>query len=92
MINGQNGQINGALKLSPSLQNLIVCESNRLKINSRDRFIRRVADVLKAAPQPPGRNEIIQAIRLVMRDIPTSEVLIHGDPAGDPDNEYRRRY
>jgi hypothetical protein len=87
-----NGQINGALKLSPSLQNLIVCESNRLKINSRDRFIRRVADVLKAAPQPPGRNEIIQAIRLVMRDIPTSEVLIHGDPAGDEDNEYRQRY
>jgi hypothetical protein len=55
-----NGQINGALKLSPGLQNLIICESNRLKINSRDRFIRRVADVLKAAPQPPGGTKLFR--------------------------------
>jgi hypothetical protein len=87
-----NGAINGALKLSPALQNLIVCESNRLKINSRDKFIRRCADMLKAVAQPPSRNDVIMVTRAILRDIPTSEVLIHGDPTGDEDNEYRHRY
>jgi hypothetical protein len=87
-----NGQINGALKLGPALQNIILCEANRLKINSRDRFVRRVADMLKCVPQPPSRNDVIMATRSVLRDIPTSEVLIHGDPSDEDNFEYRRRY
>jgi hypothetical protein len=91
MINGLNGQINGALKLSPSLQNLIVCESNKLKINARDRFIRRCAEMLRAVIQPPSRNDVIMVTRAILRDIPTRDVLIHGDPTGDEDI-YDQRY
>jgi hypothetical protein len=80
-----HGALNGVLRLGPALQNLIICESNRLKINSRDRFIRRVAEMLKAVPQPPSRNDVIMATRSILRDIPTSELLIHGDPTGDED-------
>jgi hypothetical protein len=89
-----NGQINGALKLGPALQNIILCEANRLKINSRDRFVRRVAEMLKCVPQPPSRNDVIMATRSILRDIPTSEVLIshtNGNTTGDED-EYRKRY
>jgi hypothetical protein len=88
-----HGALNGVLRLGPALQNLIICESNRLKIKSRDRFIRRVADMLKAVPQPPSRNDVIMATRAILRDIPTSEILIHGDPAGDEDIcDQRNRY
>lgn len=88
--------INGALKLGPALQNIILCEASRLKINTRDRFMRRVAEMLKSVPQPPSRNDVIQATRSVLRDIPTSDVLISHSTttAGDEYDNYelRRRY
>ena len=87
-----HGALNGALRLGPALQQIIICESNRLRINSRDRFIRRVADMLKAVPQPASRNDVIMCTRAVLRDIPTSEVLIHGDPTGDKDLYDRRQF
>ena len=92
-INGNgHGALNGALRLNLNLQNLIVCEANRLRINSRDRFIRRVADMLKAVPQPPSRNDVIMCTRSVLRDTPTNEILFHGEPSLDDEEEYRRRY
>jgi hypothetical protein len=85
MMNGQNGQINGALKLSPSLQNIILAESKRLRINSRERFVRRCAEMLRAVIQPPSKNDVIMVTRAIMRDVPTRDILIQGDPTGDED-------
>lgn len=87
--------INGALKLGPALQNIILCEASRLKINSRDKFMRRVAEMLKAVPQPPSRNDVIMVTRSVLRDVPTSDVLCSHSTSTDgeyDDYEYRRRY
>jgi hypothetical protein len=85
MMNGQNGQINGALKLSPSLQNIILAESKRLRINFRERFVRRCAEMLRAVIQPPSKNDVIMVTRAIMRDVPTRDILIQGDPTGDED-------
>jgi hypothetical protein len=88
--------INGALKLGPALQNIILCEASRLKINSRDEFVRRVADVLKSAPTPVSRNDVIQAVRVILRDTAHEDILIsHSTSTSEEefdDYEYRRRY
>jgi hypothetical protein len=88
--------INGALKLGPALPNIILCEASRLKINSRDKFVRRCAELLKSAPSPVSRNDGIQTVRVTLRDTAHEDILIsHSTSTSEEefdDCEYRRRY
>jgi len=83
------------LSLSASQKNQIMCASQQLKINCRDQFLRRVAKVLECCSQPPSHNDVTHTIRMVMMDIPASEILIsRGDTSSDDEfeSDCRRRY